>query len=210
MRSDWRISLPHVEAVAARIGAAPARGAQRPVPGDRGDQPLDAPVLVGRHLGEVLVAQQLVAGGAELERIAHLVVRLAAGRVRERLADLLLRERALGGAHRRQHGRAQEPGVERTVEEVELVVARDERLAEREVDVLLAGQVDGGDATQRVGDAARADLEPDLAQDAAEGDDVADDGVGHAALPTAPLSRGRCRRAARASRRARPRCPRGT
>ena len=65
-------------------------------PRDRGDQAPDAPVLVGRHLGEVLVAQQLVAGGAELERIALLVVRLAARAVGERLADLLLRERALG------------------------------------------------------------------------------------------------------------------
>ena len=86
----------HVEAVAARVGAAAARGAQRPVPGDRGDQALDAPVLVGRHLGEVLVAQQLVAGGAELERIARLVVLLAAGAVRERLADLLLRRAGSG------------------------------------------------------------------------------------------------------------------
>ena len=148
--------LAHVEAVAARVGAAAARGAQRPLLGDRRDQPLDAAVLVGRHLGEVLVAQELVAGRAELERVARLVVRLAAGRVRERFADLLLRQRALGGAHRRQHGRPQEPGVERAVEEVELVVARDERLPQREVDVLLAGQVDGGDAAQRVGDATRA------------------------------------------------------
>ena len=67
-------------------------------------------------------------------------------------------------------------------------MARDERLPQREVDVLLARQVDGGDAAQRVGDAARADLEPDLAQDAAERDDVADDRVGHQ-----PSTCGRCR-----------------
>ena len=59
----------------------------------------------------------------------------------------------------------------------------DERLAEREVDVLLALEVDGVERAQRVGDPARADLEPGLVQDAAERDDVPQDRVagGHAA-----------------------------
>ena len=61
----------HVEPVPAGVGAPAPRRAQRAVLGDRGDQPPDAPVLVGRHLGEILVAQQLVAGGAELERVAR-------------------------------------------------------------------------------------------------------------------------------------------
>ena len=98
---------------------------------------------------------------------------------------------------------------EGAVEEIELVLPRDERLPEREVDVLLARQIDLVEATERIRDATRADLETDLAQDAAEGDDVADDRVGHRES-TGPLSRGRCRRVARASRRAPPRCPRGT
>ena len=77
----------------------------------------------------------------------------------------------------RQHRRAEEPGEEGAVEELELVVTRDERLAQREVDVLLAGQVDRVERAQRVGDATRADLEPDLAQHAAERDDVTHDGI---------------------------------
>ncbi len=163
----------------------------------------------GGHLGKVLLPQELVPRGAELERIAHLLVLLAASRLRERLADLLLLGRSVGRADRREDRSAQEPCLERPIEEIELVVPGDERLAEREVDVLLSRQVDRVETAQRVGDPPGADLEPHLAQDAPEGDDVADDRVGHARA-TAPLSRGRCRRGARASRRARPRCPRGT
>ncbi len=52
-----------VEAIAAWVGAAPTRSTQRPVLGDRRDQPPHTPVLVGRHFREVLLAQQLVGRG---------------------------------------------------------------------------------------------------------------------------------------------------
>ena len=52
---------------------------------------------------------------------------------------------------------------------------RDQRLAQREIDVVLASEVDGIEAAQRVGDPARADFQPDLAQHAPEGDDVPND-----------------------------------
>ena len=65
-----------------------------------------------------------MARGAELERIAHLLVLLATGGIRERLADLLLLGGPVGRAHGRQHGSAQEPGSEGTVEEIELVLPR--------------------------------------------------------------------------------------
>ena len=61
-------------------------------------------------------------------------------------------------------------------------MARYERLPEREVDVVLAREIDGVEPVHGVRDAARADLDPDLAQHAPEGDDVADDrGALHAA-----------------------------
>ncbi len=62
-------------------------------------------------------------------------------------------------------------------------MARDERLPEREVDVVLAREVDCVEAAHRIGDAPGPDLDPDLAQHAAEGDDVPDD----RASPCMPL-----------------------
>ena len=62
-------------------------------------------------------------------------------------------------------------------------MARDERLAEREVDVVLAREVDRAEPAHRVRDAPRPDLDPDLAQHPPEGDDVPDD---RAALHRAP------------------------
>ena len=50
-------------------GAAAARAAQRPQPRDVGDQAAGAGELLGRHLGEVLFAQQLVGARTELERL---------------------------------------------------------------------------------------------------------------------------------------------
>ncbi len=67
---------------------------------------------------------------------------------------------------------AQEPRDERPVEELELVVARDERLPKGEVDVVLPRDVDGAETAHRVADPTRPDLDPDLAQHAPEGHDV--------------------------------------
>src|SRR5439155_12634794 len=85
---------------------------------------------------------------------------------------------------------AEEPRRERPVEELELVVTRHERLAQREVDVLLPGQVHRAEPADGVDDAARPDLDPDLAQHAAEGDYVPDDrGSLHELLPSGRRAR---------------------
>ena len=61
-------------------------------------------------------------------------------------------------------------------------MARDERLPEREVDVVLAREVDGAEPADRVRDTPWTDLDPDLPQHPPEGDDVPDDrGALHAA-----------------------------
>ena len=73
--------------------------------------------------------------------------------------------------------RAQEPGGERAVEELELVVTGDERLAQRPVHVALVGQVDRVEPGERVLEPAGADLHAGLAQHAAERDDVAQERV---------------------------------
>ena len=86
---------------------------------------------------------------------------------------------------RRADGLAQEPGVEGAVEDVELLAPRDERRAQRPVDVVLPRDVDAVEAVQRVGEAARPDLQPGLAQHAAEGDDVAGQRVAHAVAAAA-------------------------
>ena len=136
----------------------------------------DALELLGRHLGEVLLAQELVPRRAELVR------RRRRGRPRRRPPGLERVARdAIGAAarlllpHERRDRAAQEPGDERAVEELELVVARDERLAEREVDVVLPREVDGAEAAHGILDAPGPDLDPDLAQHPAEGHDVPDD-----------------------------------
>ena len=103
---------------------------------------------------------RLVAVGARLERVAGDAVGPA--------PRLLL-------ADERRDGAAQEPRDERAVEELELVVARDERLTQREVDVVLPREIDGAEPAHGVGDAPRPHLDPDLAEHAPEGDDVPDD-----------------------------------
>ena len=109
-------------------------------------------------------------GGAALPSLATLRRRLRRGRC---------------GRHRG----AEEPASEREVERLDVLAPRDERLPQRPVDVVLPRELDRVEAFQRVRDAARSDLEPDLAQHAAEGDDVADDGVsGHGRLATRPAS----------------------
>jgi hypothetical protein len=73
-------------------------------------------------------------------------------------ARLTRRRRELEGPE----GVAQEPRLERAVEDGDLVVARDERGAQRPVDVVAKRQVDVVEPAQRIGDPARADLEPAL------------------------------------------------
>ena len=182
---------PQVEHVAARVGRAATRHAARPRARDRGHELAHALELLGRHLGEVLLAQELVPGRAELVRRVG-VVRLVAVRARlERVAgDAVGPAPRLLLADERRDRAAQEPRDERAIEELELVVARDERLAQREVDVVLPREIDGVEPAHRVGDAPRPDLDPDLAQHAAEGHDVPDDrGALHPRLPV----RGRAR-----------------
>ena len=55
-------------------------------------------------------------------------------------------------------------------------MSRDERLAEREVDVFLAREVDRVEAAERVEHAAGPDLDPHFPEHAPERDDVPDDG----------------------------------
>ena len=101
-------------------------------------------------------------------------------------------------------GGAQEPRVEGAVERLEVLPPRDERLAQRPVDVLLPGEIDRIEAAQRIGDATGPDLEATFPQDTSEDDDVADDGVG------LPVSHVRSRRDRRAPRRGSRAGPRGT
>jgi hypothetical protein len=58
---------------------------------------------------------------------------------------------------------ALEPGPEGAVEELDVVVPRDERRTQRPVDVVPAGEVDLREPDDGVGEPARADLESRLA-----------------------------------------------
>ena len=116
----------------------------RPLASDLLDQPTHAPQLVPCQLREVLVAQQLLPRRAELERVACVLLLLGIGRTKPVDGRLAHGDRIGRGAlpGRRQHRRSQEPRTEGTIEQVELVAARDERLAEREVHVGLAREID--------------------------------------------------------------------
>ena len=203
---------PHVEHVAARVGRRrrEARsGLVRAIVGiSRRTRRYSSGVISAKSFSRSSSCAEAPSSSGSPSRSVLLGFGVALDRDVDHARRLLL---AGLQPRRRQHRRPQEPGVEGPVEEIELVVARDERLAQREVDVLLTGQVDRVERAQRVGDAPGPDLEPDLAQDTAEGDDVADDGV---AVGTRAASRAAGaaprRRAARASRRAPARCPRGT
>ena len=184
VRSDVRQRRRRSSTVAARVGRAPTRLPAWPRPRDRGHEPPHALELLRRHLGEVLLAQELVTRGAELVRRRD-GIRLVA---RPTPDSSVSRDDPVGEsarlllANERRDRAAEEPGDERAVEELELVVARDERLAEREVDVLLPREVDRAESANRILDAPRPDLDPDLAQNTPEGHDVPDDrGSLHAA-----------------------------
>src|SRR5206468_7366961 len=121
-----------------------------------------------------------------------------------RAAELTLglRLRELERSALRGEGRAQEPGPEGAVEGIEVLVAGDEGLPQRPVDVVLPLELDPVKAAERIGDAARADLEAGVPKHPPEGDHMANDGFsGHCA----PL-----RRAPEVPRRARTTGPRGT
>ena len=137
--------------------------------------------LLGGHRGEVLLAQDLVRAPADLGRLLALRRTRRRPRVRRRArCSSVRRSRRRLGAPGLDLGRhPHEPGAEGAVERVDLLGLRDERRAERPVDVLRVADVDLDEAVQRVAEPAGADLEPGLAQAAAEGDDLANDpGVG--------------------------------
>src|SRR4029079_8800060 len=112
------------EPVAARVRRSPPRvpfGPRARYPADQLAQP---PELVAGQLGEVLVAQELLAGGAELERIALLSVllRLARAQPVGLRADARLGRRRRPGTGGRQDRRAEEPRAEGAIEQIQLVV----------------------------------------------------------------------------------------
>ena len=144
--------------------------------------------LLGRHRREVRVAQHLVvAPGADLGSPPS-ISGPGPGGALPAFAAAARGGRARAAAGGR-HGGAEEPRVERAVERLEVLAARDERLPQRPVDVVLPRRDRRGRG--RVSASATPpgpDLEAGLAQHAAEDDDVPDDA-----------------RARRAARRARPR-----
>ena len=181
---------PQVEDVTARIGRAATRHPARTRSRNRGHELAHPVELLGRHLGEVLLANQLVPGGAELvRRVGRIrIVVVCAGL--ERVArDAISPATRLLLADERRDRAAQEPGDEGPIEQLDFVVARDERLAKQEVDVVLPREVDGLEPAHGVRDASRPDLDPDLAQHAAEGHDVPDDRGFLASAPTGSRSR---------------------
>src|SRR4029079_14729498 len=130
---------PQVETVAARVRCAPPRLPAWPSPRDRRDQLAHALELLGRHLGEVLLPQELVSRRAELvwRRRRIRVVGVVRPGLERAARDAVGEAPHLLLAHERRDRPAKEPGDERAVEELELVVPRDEGLPQREIDVVL-------------------------------------------------------------------------
>ena len=155
---------------------------RRAVGDHRGDERARRGELLGRHGREVLVAQDLVRAVADAVGLAVGRRRLAArARVAAHaLGVLVQRARIDLAARRHAHRAAQEPGLEGAVEGLEVLAPGDERGAQRPVDVVLARDVDAVQAAQRVLHAPRPDLQAGLAQHAAEGDEVACEGLAHA------------------------------
>src|SRR6266576_1095766 len=117
---------PQVELAAAVMAAEPARAPCRPLGRDRRDQ-LACPVELRRsHRGEVLRPEDLF--GAVAARLARLLrgVRVCLAALAEVLAAenpaLARRDGGLEGAERL----AQEPRLERSIEDVDLLAARHE------------------------------------------------------------------------------------
>ena len=131
--------------------------------------------------------QHLVVAPGPEARVAAVQLRAGAGR---RAPAALAAGRRCGLRRRpRLDGSPQEPRVEGAVERVDVLPPRDERLPQRPVDVVAAGQVDRVEPAQRIRDPARPHLEPGLAQHAAERDEVPGDVRYRArALATRPAS----------------------
>ena len=143
---------------------------------DRGHEDPAALELLGRHLGEVLLAEHFLLRGAELDGVGARIGLCGVATARQRALHEPVGLQALVLlAHERCYRSAQEPRCKRPVEELQLVVPGDERLAEREVDVLLAREVDCVEAAECVEHTPGPDLDPRLAEHAAERDHVADD-----------------------------------
>ena len=182
------------------------------VPRDSRDQVAHPAQLVVGELGEVLVAEQLQARGADLDRLVVLVLLLATsrasprpprrrvGRARGSWRRAAAEARARAGTTPRTHGRrspARRGGRRASGE------ARSRR--RRGTSRSTASRPRSA-SVSRPGP----DLEPGLAQHAAERHDVPDDRVPGAARPYDARTRAPPRRVARASRPGRRRCPRGT
>ena len=150
----------HVEDVSAAVGLQPARAPRGRALATRGDQLAGGGELLGASSRRspcgaapraALVPISSGSPSAAASRPACASRRMRWARWRGRRGSA---SRRLGGAD----GLAQEPGVERAVEVVELLAPRDERRAQRPVDVVLPGDVDAVEAAQRVGEAPRPDL----------------------------------------------------
>ena len=94
--------------------------------GELGHQLRDERELLGREVGEVLLAQQLV--GAAAQRLILAVAALARPRLVLGCAPDEAYRLAARLTVQRRGRRAQEPRAERSVERVEVVVSGDERL----------------------------------------------------------------------------------
>ena len=164
-----------VEPVASRIRSTTAGRTTRPRARDRGHEDPAALELLGRHLGEVLLAEHFLLRGAELDGVGARIGLCGVATARQRalhepvgLQALVLLATSGAAGPRRNH-------AANARSRLQLVVPGDERLAEREVDVLLAREVDCVEAAECVEHTPGPDLDPRLAEHAAERDHVADD-----------------------------------
>ena len=115
--------------------------------------------------------------GAELLRVgSRLRLRVAMFVGERSLDDLVGVPPEILLANERCDGAAEKPRRERAVEQLELVVSGDERLAQRKIDVLLAREVDCVEAAKSVEHPAGSDLDSHFPEHAAERDHVTDDG----------------------------------
>ena len=176
LQARYRTRARTSSAVPAPVRPQPARPTARTIDRELGDEPPRPCELVRRHRREVARAQELVCAPPARLRRPPVHLRTRAWDAALAALGVLVRRR-IDRSKRAGAGDAQEPRVEGTVERLEVLVARDERLPQRPVDVLAARQVDGVQGPQRVRDAPRADLEAALPQHTSEDDDMPDYGV---------------------------------
>ena len=140
--SERRAMRSQVEPPAARVRTQSPRPSQRTRSRHLRHRLGEVRELLGRHRGKVLPPQHLVDAPADLSRLLSGTVVVAAPVGTRALREprrLLDRTRT---AIRRSRGRTQEPRGERAVEAFELLGPRDERRAQRPVDVLAVADVD--------------------------------------------------------------------